>query len=325
MAQNYPSLTGQFTPGGRFVMGSFTQKQDKDMDGRPIPPEDQEFFFGLAVPKNQPGMDELLGTLWNYAAQGYQQNPAVMNQINQGLSARDFSWKVEDGDIAKPDRKTGQMRDIPEYMKGCYIIKFKTKYPFGACDAQGNDINPGDIKIGDYGDVMFAVGINGRVDHNAGIILYPNAIRRLGFGDAISGQQSASSAFANRQAQVPTGASPNPTAGGAVPPAGGMQQNPQQGMHGGMGGSMGGQPQQGMQQPPMGGAPGGLPSAGGAGLPAAGGMQPGNPPSNYGNQQPMSNGGNMATGSPGDPAQQGVQPHNGILQGPQGGGGMPGA
>ena len=55
MAQtNIPTLGNQFSPAGRLVMGSLTEKQDKDLDGNPIAPEDQEFFFGLGCSENRP-------------------------------------------------------------------------------------------------------------------------------------------------------------------------------------------------------------------------------------------------------------------------------
>ena len=48
-------LDGLFTPGGRLVMGSLTEKDDKDYDGKAIPDEKQRYFFGVAVPKDAPG------------------------------------------------------------------------------------------------------------------------------------------------------------------------------------------------------------------------------------------------------------------------------
>ena len=55
------------------------------------------------------------------------------------------------------------------------------------------------------------------MDSTAGIYLNPNAIRRLGFGEAIASSVSASTAFAGQQAAVPQGATQMPTAAGAAP------------------------------------------------------------------------------------------------------------
>lgn len=349
MSQTVGNLTNLFTPGGRFVSGDLDRKQDKDYENKPIPPEEQEYYFAVAVPKNQPGVDELLGQLHGLAAQAYGQAPQLLAQVNMGLKATGFSWKIEDGDVVKIDQSTGQPKKIPEYIAGCYIFKFRTKYEFGACDLNGTNINRADIKRGDYVDVMFTAAPNGRYDGNAGIILYPNAIRRLGYGEAISGAVDASTAFSGHAANVPPGATAAPTAGGATPPAQGQMGNgmpaaTQQGHQyaQGAGAAMGqntmaSAPPVGGQQPMMqGNAPqgdpmmqgnpagGGMPPAGGQPAMDAGGAAQtgmGQPPQT-GGMPPASSG--MATTSHGDPAAMGVQPYNQILHGPQGGG-MPGA
>ncbi len=224
-------LDNMFTPGGRFVQGSLVEKGEKDSKGVVIPPEKRSYFFGVAVPKNTPGLNELIGKLYQMAATDYAQVPLVMLQIQQGLGAKDFAWKIQDGDAPMYDSKTGQLKVTPDYLKGCYIFKFNTQFEIGACDAEGRDIDRKSIKKGDYVDVMFSSQCNGNVDGTAGIYLNPNAIRRLGFGDAISSGVSASTAFANQQAAVPAGATQMPTAGGAAPmPGTGMPAAPPMGM-----------------------------------------------------------------------------------------------
>lgn len=213
-------LDGLFTPGGRLVMGSLTEKDDKDYDGNPVAEENRRYFFGVAVPKDAPGTMDLINQLWQMAATDYAQSPLVMAQINQGLAAKDFAWKVRDGDVVTYDKKTGQPRDTPDYIKGCFIFKFSTQFEVDACDNNGVQLNRADIKKGDYVDVMFNSQVNGKMDDTAGIYLNPVAIRRLGFGEAIATGVSASQAFANRAASMPAGATQMPTAGGATPPAG---------------------------------------------------------------------------------------------------------
>lgn len=215
-------LDGLFTPGGRLVMGSLTEKGDKDYDGKPVPDEKQRYFFGVAVPKSAPGVMEIINAIWTMAATDYAQVPLVMNQINQGMGARDFAWKIQDGDVPQYDTKTGQPKATPDYIKGCFIFKFSTMFEIGACDANGVEINRADIKNGDYVDVMFNSAVNGKVDSTAGIYLNPVAIRRLGFGEPIATGVKASTAFAGRAVAMPAGATVMPTAAGATPPAGGM-------------------------------------------------------------------------------------------------------
>lgn len=218
-------LDGLFTPGGRLVMGSLTEQDDKDFDGKPVPADKRRYFFGVAVPKTAPGVMELINQLWQMAATDYAQVPLVMAQINQGLAARDFAWKVQDGDVVTYDKKTGQPRPTPEYLVGCFIFKFSTQFEIGACDMNGTELNRADIKKGDYVDVMFNSQVNGKMDDTAGIYLNPVAIRRLGYGEAIATGVNAATAFAGRAAAMPAGATAMPTAAGAVPPAGGMPGN----------------------------------------------------------------------------------------------------
>lgn len=236
-------LDGQFIPGGRLVMGSLTEKDDKDYDGKAIPDEKQRYFFGVAVPKDAPGVTELINAIWTMAATDYASVPLVMNQINQGLAAKDFAWKIQDGDVPTYDKKTGQVRQTPDYLLGCYIFKFSTQFEFDACDNNGVQIVRGDIKVGDYVDVMFNTSVNGKMDDTAGIYLNPLAIRRLGFGKAIVTGVSAAQAFAGRAAVAPAGATTMPTASGAMPGASmpgagnGAQVQQQTGPAGGMPGA----------------------------------------------------------------------------------------
>ena len=227
------------------------------------------------------------------AATDYAQVPLVMLEINKGLAADKFAWKIDDGDAPEYDAKTGQLKAKADYKVGCYILKFSTMFEIGACDANGVDIRRDDIKVGDYVDVVFNAQVNGNVDHTAGLYLNPVAIRRLGFGEAISSQVSASQAFAGKAAVVPPGATTMPQ-GVGMPPVGGM---PQQGM-----------PQQGMPQA------GGMPMQSPQGMPQAGvPLQQGYAPV----QQPMVSAG-MPQGMPAASGQT-ASPYPQILTG-----GMPG-
>lgn len=298
---NLPSLTELYTGGGRFVQGDLMRKGDKGYNNAPIAPEDQEYYLGVAVPKTDPNIGNLIDQLYQMASTHYAQYPVISQQIALGLNGK-FSWKIEDGDVAKADPQTGQLKEIPEYLKGCWLLKFHTKYEFSACDMINNVLHPIDrsqIKRGDFVEIKFTAQPNGRVDHNAGLKLYPQAIMRIGIGDAISGAIAATDAFAGRvgvtQAMgAPVGSQPGGVMQGGMAP---QQQQPpmqQQPMQGGM------VPQQqpmgnGMNPAPTQNVPGGMPAGAPAGAPG------------------------QQTVSPSDPAAMGVVPHTGILQGPQGG------
>lgn len=283
-------LENLFTPGGRLVMGSLTEKNKTDHQNQPIPEDKQGYFFGVAIPKDAPGVNDLIAQLYGMAVAQYGQVPLVMQEIQQGLAAAKFSWKIADGDVPRYDGQ-GQPKPIPAHIQGCFVFKFSTQFDISACDVNGVDLNRADIKRGDYVDVMFNAATNDKMDHTAGNYMNPMAVRRLGFGEAISGSVSASAAFAGHGASMPAGATTMPTSAGATPPAGaGMPQHQQQ-------------QQTGMPaNPPQTGAPGGMPT-GPAGMPGMGTTQP-----------PAG----QETASPSN-----ATPHTGILQGPAGGG-MPG-
>lgn len=290
--QSQYRLEGLYTGSGRLIGGSLTEKQTKDHKGNPIPPDKQSFFFMLAVPKTDPNIGGILNQLHQMASGHYQQAPMVMQQINMGLNAQNFAWKIEDGDTPRINQKTGAAEDRPAYWRGCFVFKFTTMFPIDCCNMQGQQINPGDIKMGDYAEVMFSSTPNGAIDHTAGIYLNPNALMFIAYGEEIKGGISAVSAFAGRQHQLPQGASTIPTSAGATPmPGQGMpagNQPPNNAGQGGMpqagqnGGGMGtgyptNQPHTGiLTGPAASGMPqqggGGMPAASGGGMPAASGM-----------------------------------------------------
>jgi hypothetical protein len=249
-------LENMFTPAGRFVSGSLTEKQDKDYYNKPIPEDKQRFYYALAVPKTDPAMTDLINAIFNMASQGYAHAPAVMAQINQGLGADKFAWKIEDGDAQRYDDK-GQPKETPEYIRGHWIIKFNTSFVVSACNWEYQEIPLSDIKRGDFMEVKFNSQPNGNVDDTAGVYMNPVAIRLLGYGDAIAGGQKASDAFADRQAVLPPGASHTPVGTLAA----------QQGMPGGAQQPVG---QAAMQQPVSHqGMPGAMPQGQPQGMPGA--------------------------------------------------------
>lgn len=288
-------IEGLYCGAGRLISGSLTEKQTKDHQGKPLPEDKQSFYFAVAVPKTDPNVGNILQQLHAMASTHYGQAAMVMQQINMGLAATAFAWKITDGDSPKQNRKTGAMEERGEHYKGCYVFKFSTMYPINCCDTNGNEINPADVKRGYYVDVFFSSSPNGALDHTAGIYLNPNALILVAYAEEIKGGISAQEAFAGRQYQVPAGASATPTSAGATPPTGaGMAP----------GGGMP-QPQQQM----------------GNGMPANTGM-PGSDP-NAGGGMPMQNNAPQQGGMTASHSDPNVQPHNQILHGPGGGGGMP--
>lgn len=207
---NNQKLSGLGTPGGRFISGSLTEKNAKDYDGNNIPSDQQAYYMAVAVDKGRPGLSELLGAIKNHAETSYAQVPLVLNNIKLGVGSQGFSWKIEDGDVPRKDEKTGEDKPIPDYCQNKVIFKFTSLYDIGCCDINGNNIDPSEIKKGDYVDVMFTIQANGRVDGNAGLKSYANAVRFLGHGEAIGGSKPANEQFANKAVDIPEGAQQSP-------------------------------------------------------------------------------------------------------------------
>ncbi|QDP66972.1 MAG: putative helix-destabilizing protein [Prokaryotic dsDNA virus sp.] len=281
------------TPVGRIISGDPWTKQTTDANNRPIPEEKQNYWFALAVEKNAPGMNELLGTLHKAASAGYAHAQNVMAQVNQGLAATAFSWKVADGDEQRQNPTTGAMENRWAHGAGCWVLKFSTTLPIRPAKYQGNvptDCATSEIKRGYYVQVAGSTSANGNTDHTAGIYLNPQTVCLVGYGEEIVGGPSLDQQF--------TGGP-----GGYMPA--GMTQAPQPPT--GAPGAMGQPP----QQPPM-----GNPQA----TPA-----PQQPPA-YGSGMPSPSAPNTATGYPGDPmgnAPQQPTPAGGPSM-PQGAGaGMP--
>ena len=76
------------SPVGRLISGDPWTKQTTDANNRPIPEDKHSFWFAVAIEKNAPGMNEMLGLMFKAAQAGYGQAPQIMAQINMGLAAK---------------------------------------------------------------------------------------------------------------------------------------------------------------------------------------------------------------------------------------------
>ncbi len=97
-------------PTGRVVQGSLHKKGEKDMQGRPIPLDKQRIYFGVAVPKQSPGVLDVINALVNFAwtesankrnAAGQAVGPtiqAAIVRVAQNMADPGYSLKIEDGD-----------------------------------------------------------------------------------------------------------------------------------------------------------------------------------------------------------------------------------
>jgi hypothetical protein len=298
MAQN-PTEYGT-SPVGRIISGDPWTKQQTDANNRPIPPEKQNYWFALAVEKNAPGVNDMLGKLYTAAMAGYASAPAVQAQVKMGLTAPQFSWKVDDGDEMRVNPQTGAQELRWKHGAGCWVFKFSTTLPIRAAKWQGNvpvDADPSEIKRGYYAQVAYSTSANGNMDHTAGVYLNPQTLCLVAYGEEIVGGPSLAQQFSSGP--------------GGYMPAGATS----------------------MPKAPQGAAPLAQPMGGGMSAPAP---QAGPGPTSYGSPMPAPNGNGGATGSPGSgmpgPVPQAApNPYGGYMQptgtaqpAPAPAGGMPG-
>lgn len=209
------------TPVGRFVSGHPTEKQTTDFQGRPVAPDKQRISVGIAFPKGQNGIDELLGRIYNYGLQCYAAIPGGQRAYAEAQRWLDpnaaFSWKIKDGDLPNQDGT------VNEHTRGSWVFYFSTTLPFKACNglAANAEMPAGDIKRGWYVDMFANCSPNNLTDNNAGIYMNPSIMRLCGYGQEIVGGPSIAQAFGNAPAPVlPQGASTVPLAPAGAAPAG---------------------------------------------------------------------------------------------------------
>ena len=181
------------SPVGRLISGDPWTKQTTDANKRPIPEDKQPFWFAVAIEKNAPGMDEMLGLMFKAAQAGYGQAPQIMAQINMGLAATAFSWKIADGDEMRANATTGEQELRWKHGQGCWVVKFSTTLPIASAKFMGGVptyCDPSEIKRGYYVTVPFSTSANGNMDHTAGVYLNPQTVCLVGFGPEIVGGPS---------------------------------------------------------------------------------------------------------------------------------------
>lgn len=255
-------------PAGRFVAGSLTTIQTKDGQGRER--QNPGYWFGLAVAKTQPGVDQALAQIYAMR-EDYRSHAATYAAAGQWLAGA-FKWKVFDGD-------THASWKGREGAAGCWIFGLGQTFPIKCVSAQtGQAHDANAIGLGDYVDVDCTGRINGLTDGNAGIYLNPDMVRFIQTGPRIVLGKTYEQAFGNRPVQLPVNALP--VTGPAAAPAGAPALPPPGAPPAGGPGFATGVTPPPVPTPPPAGAPAvpaGAPPAPPAALPAPGAI-PGAPP-----------------------------------------------
>lgn len=226
------------TPIGRLVQGSVHTPNTTDMEGKPLVYKSganagqprQEYFFALAIEKNNPEWAALGKTLFDVARQAFPQLfDAQGNCLHPG-----FSWKFKDGDGVDAN---GKRNDTKEGWKGCWVLTFRGSQP-PQCTQHGRIVDPKIVRTGHYVRVLASVegngGGTGAGISKPGLYINHQGIDYVGFGSEIVGGPDAVAEFAKApQAQwrpqgmsdTPVGPAPAATPGAAgampgVPPMG---------------------------------------------------------------------------------------------------------
>lgn len=216
-------------PRGRYVLGSLTKLQTKDMRQQPLEERRHHWFNAFAIEKHTPGVADAINQLFQHAWNSYSAvagAQAVLQQIGLGFGATAFAWGVTDADR---DPKWAAR----EGCKGCYIFKTRRNIAIGPTpcfDPNIVTLDPGAIGLGDYVDVFLVAAINGEVGGTAGMFLQPGGVRWLAQGERIvPAGRSGAEMFGQPLGYGHTGAAPGPMNAQMMGQMGGAPQPPQLG------------------------------------------------------------------------------------------------
>lgn len=278
----------QLSP-SRIVEGNVYKSSNLGMNGQ-IKAK-PEFYFAVAIAKNDPRLGEIWGAYQAEAQASYANNRAILERIARGLAPNTgFAWKISDGDAPERREKPGQA--------GCWIFKFKTTWEIKVVDQNNQPINPQLLRTGFYCDVLANLAGNGKTDHTAGLYANPVFVRWLfpGYGEEIQPGPQADKVMGAAPTQLPPGATPSQQ-GGMVPGGGPSQ-------------AMGFQPGSHGHHGPAGGVSPSVPGMGGGTQPAPGAQAhhvghqaPAaqasyTPPAGFGNQPAPGGAGGQVAASP---------------------------
>lgn len=231
-------MSTQFiSPVGRLVQGGMSLHAKTDMQGKPLldgnGQQVQECFLAIAVPKNDPGLQQFYAL---FDAQARASFPHLFP--NGGACTHPkFAWKIQDGDGI--DSNGESVAGKPGHA-GHWIFKMATRfaprcYHYGKYDPSQQIQSPDDvIKKGYYIRVSGTIDGNGVEPGNKqavpGLFVSPNMVELVAFGEEIVSGPDASKVFGGAAitTPLPPGASttpilPTPGAGasptGLTPPA----------------------------------------------------------------------------------------------------------
>jgi hypothetical protein len=176
----YPAVE-MLLPKSRWVRGSLTEKTTTDHKNQPMEERKHHYWIALAMPKSNPATSEVVNKIMAHAWQTYQGvagSGGVIAQMQQGLAATAFAWRLHDGDTdPKWKGRPG--------CAGSFIIEMKSGFDIPCFDGANRQLDPKAFKLGDWVDAYVSIEINGEVGNTAGVFVNPRGLRWLEEGERI--------------------------------------------------------------------------------------------------------------------------------------------
>lgn len=170
-------------PISRFLAGSLYKASDKDADGKPrlvktgqnAGQPTQQFWFAFGIPKT-PGAQHWAYEPWG--AEIWTVGNTCFPKIAEGDQ---FSWKIVDGDSAKPNKK-GIAPNTREGYPGHWVISCASTYAPKVVNADGSAyiLETDAVMPGDFIEVNATVDGNASTQ-NPGIYINHNAVSFQGY------------------------------------------------------------------------------------------------------------------------------------------------
>lgn len=206
----------EFTsPVGRLVAGDLWTARTEDFQGNPLTVKTgpnagqarQEYFVGLAIPKNHPEWPAFYALVVAAARQGFPNLFDAAGNCQRG----DFAFKITDGDSNVMNRNNSRPCDKEGY-PGNWVVSMSTSLGIKVVDQNLKPIMPETkaVKRGDYIRIAGTIAPNGNAT-NPGVFINPSFAQFSHQGDEIvSGPDAATVFGAKPLPAAPAGAVTTP-------------------------------------------------------------------------------------------------------------------
>lgn len=214
----------EFTsPVGRLVAGDLWTARTEDFQGNPLTVKTgpnagqarQEYFVGLAIPKNHPEWPAFHALVVAAARQGF---PNLFDAAGNCHRA-DFAFKITDGDSNVMNRNNSRPCDKEGY-PGNWVVSMSTSLGIKVVDQALKPIMPESkaVKRGDYIRIAGSIAPNGNPT-NPGVFINPSFAQFSHQGDEIVSGPDAATVFGSKPM-------PTPPAGAVTTPGPALQAMP---------------------------------------------------------------------------------------------------